>query len=167
MNDTGSPSDTGRYIIIDFPDVGWGDGGGTNDGGYTFDSAYTITYKGAEIDFVDGSSILPEGFTQTGVVSPVLDNLNMQTITGLIIVIFITKMPMSRLPLVVFFHGGGQGNDIYTPIRFSNGGTIWANPENQSQVASIGRLRNATTTAAMHNVKAVIDQMIAEGKVDL
>jgi hypothetical protein len=27
INDVGSPSSTGRYIVIDFGDVGWGDGG--------------------------------------------------------------------------------------------------------------------------------------------
>lgn len=32
VNDVGYPSDTGQYIVIDFPDVGWDDGGYTNDG---------------------------------------------------------------------------------------------------------------------------------------
>ncbi|MBO1005979.1 Ig-like domain-containing protein [Pseudogracilibacillus auburnensis] len=167
VNDTGSPSDTGRYIIIDFPDVGWGDGGSTNDGGYTFDSAYTITYKGAEIEFVDGSSILPEEFTQTDVVSPVLDKFKYANHNGLDYSYFYNEDAEEPLPLVVFFHGGGQGNDIYTPIRFSNGGTVWANPENQAKYPThVLAPRNATTVAAMHNVKAVIDEMIAEGKVD-
>ena len=46
VNDVGYPSDTGRYIVIDFNDVGWEDGSTTNEGGYTFDSRYTITFKG-------------------------------------------------------------------------------------------------------------------------
>ncbi|HZG84543.1 Ig-like domain-containing protein [Paenibacillus sp.] len=167
VNDSGSPSDTGRYIIIDFPDVGWGDGGSTSDGGYTFDSKYTITYKGAQINFADGSSIVPEAFVQTGVVSPVLDQFKYANYNGLDYSYFYNEDVDKPLPLVVFFHGGGQGNDIYTPIRFSNGGTVWANPENQAKYPShVLAPRNATTPEHMHKVKAVIDEMIAAGKVD-
>lgn len=167
VNDSGSPSDTGRYIVIDFADVGWGDGGTTNDGGYTFDSQYTITYNGSPIDFVDGSSLMPEAFIQTGVVSPVLDQFKYANYNGLDYSYFYNEDIEKPLPLVVFFHGGGQGNDIYTPIRFSNGGTVWANPENQAKYPShVLAPRNATTPESMHKVKAVIDEMIAAGKVD-
>ena len=69
--------------------------------------------------------------------------------------------------LIVFFHGGGQGNDIYTPIRFSNGGTVWANPENQAKYpCHVLAPRNASDDASIRKVKEVIDQMIADGKVD-
>src|SRR5690625_3381989 len=167
VNDTGHPSATGQYIIIDFPDVGWDDGGATNEGGYTFDSAYTITYQGGGIDYADGSSFVPEEFTQTGVVSPVLDKYRYANYDGLDYSYFYNEDIEEPLPLVVFFHGGGQGNDIYTPIRFSNGGTVWANPENQDRYPShVLAPRNATTPADMHKVKGVIDEMIANGKVD-
>src|SRR5690625_4087475 len=82
VNDTGSPSDSGQYIVVDFPDVGWGDGGSTNDGGYTFDSAYTLTYNGDGINYVDGTSITPK-FNQTGEVSPVLDQYQYDSYDGL------------------------------------------------------------------------------------
>jgi Predicted peptidase len=167
VNDVGSPSDTGRYIVVDFPDVGWGDGGSTNDEGYTFDSQYTITYKGAGIRYADGTSIVPDGFTQTGVVSPVLDKFQYDSFDGLDYSYFLSEAAEGPLPLVVFFHGGGQGNDIYTPIRFSNGGTVWANPENQAKYPThVLAPRNATSPEAMHKVKAVIDKWIEEGKVD-
>jgi len=167
VNDVGSRSDTGRYIVIDFPDVGWGDGGSTNDGGYTFDSQYTITYKGSGIKFTDGTTLVPDGFTQTAVVSPVLDKFKYANHDGLEYSYFLSEEAEGPLPLVVFFHGGGQGNDIYTPIRFSNGGTVWANPENQAKHPThVLAPRNATTPEAMHKVKAVIDQWIEDGKVD-
>lgn len=166
VNDTGSPSDSGRYIVVDFPDVGWGDGGATNDGGYTFDFAYTITYKGEGINNVNGTTIIPE-FEQTGVVSPVLDQYKYANYEGLDYSYFYNEEADGPLPLVVFFHGGGQGNDIYTPIRFSNGGTVWANPENQAKYPThVLAPRNATTPESMHKVKGIIDQMIADGKVD-
>ncbi|RIX48681.1 hypothetical protein D3P08_23565 [Paenibacillus nanensis] len=166
VNDSGSPSDTGRYIVVDFADVGWGDGGTTSDGGYTFDLQYTITYNGEKLDYVDGSSIVPT-FTQTGAVSPVLDQYKYANHDGLDYSYFYNEDAEGPLPLVVFFHGGGQGNDIYTPIRFSNGGTVWANPENQAKYPThVLAPRNATTVASMHKVKAVIDEMIDAGKVD-
>jgi len=167
VNDVGQPSDTGRYIVIDFPDVGWGDGGYTNDEGYTFDSQYTITFTGDHIECVDGTKLKPVAFVQTGVVSPVLDKYKYANYDGLDYSYFYSDVTDRPLPLVVFFHGGGQGNDIYTPIRFSNGGTVWANPENQAKYpCHVLAPRNATTPDAMRKVKAVIDQMIAEGKVD-
>jgi pimeloyl-ACP methyl ester carboxylesterase len=167
VDDPGSPSDTGQYIVIDFADVGWGDGGSTSDGGYTFDLQYTITYKGAGIDFVDGTSIVPEALIQAGAVSPVLDQYKYDSHDGLEYSYFLNEEVDKPLPLVVFFHGGGQGNDVYTPIRFSNGGTVWANPENQAKYPShVLAPRNATTPESMHKVKAIIDEMIAEGKVD-
>lgn len=166
VNDTGSPSDAGRYIVVDFADVGWGDGGTTNEGGYTFDAHYTITFNGGELTYEDGSSIIP-AFEQTGVVSPVLDKYVYANYDGLDYSYFYNEEAEEPLPLVVFFHGGGQGNDIYTPIRFSNGGTVWANPENQEKYPThVLAPRNATTVDSMHKVKGIIDGMIAEGKVD-
>lgn len=166
VNDAGAPSDTGRYIIVDFADVGWGDGGTMIDGGYTLDVQYTITYNGDNLEYVDGSSIVPS-FNQTGVVSPVLDQFKYANYDGLDYSYFYNEDAEEPLPLVVFFHGGGQGNDIYTPIRFSNGGTVWANPENQAKYpAHVLAPRNATTVQSMHKVKAIIDGMIEDGKVD-
>lgn len=166
VNDTGSPSDTGQYIIIDFADVGWGDGGTTIDNGYTLDTLYTITFTGEELEYADGSSIVP-AFNQTGVVSPVLDKYKYANYDGLDYSYFLNEDADEPLPLVVFFHGGGQGNDIYTPIRFSNGGTVWANPENQEKYPThVLAPRNATTVPSIQKVKAVIDGMIADGKVD-
>lgn len=166
VNDTGTPSDVGRYIIIDFADVGWGDGGTTNDGGYTFDAQYTITFNGGELTYEDGSSIIPT-FEQAGVVSPVLDQYVYANYDGLDYSYFYNQEAEEPLPLVIFFHGGGQGNDIYTPIRFSNGGTVWANPENQAKYPThVLAPRNATTVDSMHKVKAIIDGMVADGKVD-
>jgi pimeloyl-ACP methyl ester carboxylesterase len=167
VNDAGSPSDTGQYIVIDFADVGWGDGGTTSDGGFTFDLQYTITYNGDGIDYMDGTSIVPETLIQTGAVSPVLDQYKYDSHDGLEYSYFLNEEADKPLPLVVFFHGGGQGNDVYTPIRFSNGGTVWANPEIQAKYPShVLAPRNATTPESMHKVKAIIDEMIAEGKVD-
>ncbi|HEY8389182.1 MAG TPA: Ig-like domain-containing protein [Parasegetibacter sp.] len=167
VNDIGYPSDTGRYIIIDFHDVGWGDGGTTTEGGYTLDSQYTITYKGSGIKCVDGSIIIPQAFEQVGAVSPVLDKYRYDNYDGLDYSYFLNEDVQEPLPLVVFFHGGGQGNDIYTPIRFSNGGTVWANPENQAKYpCHVLAPRNAITPADMEKVKGIIDQMIADGKVD-
>ncbi|NLM28067.1 MAG: hypothetical protein GX211_07815 [Clostridiaceae bacterium] len=167
VNDVGYPSDTGQYIVIDFPDVGWDDGGYTNDGGYTFDSQYTITFSGTHIDCADGTQIIPEAFVQTGVVSPVLDKFKYANYDGLDYSYFWNDEIDEPLPLVIFNHGGGQGNDIYTPIRFSNGGTVWANPENQARYpCHVLAPRNATTAAAMQKVKALVDTWIADGKVD-
>mgnify|MGYP001206635875 CR=1 FL=1 len=167
VNDVGYPSDTGRYIVIDFPDLGWGDGGYTNDEGYTFDSQYTITFSGTHIECADGSVIVPESFVQTGVVSPVLDKFRYGNYEGLDYSYFWNEEIDEPLPLVIFNHGGGQGNDIYTPIRFSNGGTVWANPENQARYpCHVLAPRNATTASAMQKVKALIDTWIADGKVD-
>ncbi|MGO4547258.1 cohesin domain-containing protein [Paenibacillus sp. 2TAB23] len=166
VNDSGTPSDSGRYIIVDFADVGWGDGGTTIDGGYTLDLQYTITHKGNKLEYVDGSSIVP-AFNQTGAVSPVLDKYKYANYDGLDYSYFYNEDAEEPLPLVVFFHGGGQGNDIYTPIRFSNGGTIWANPENQAKYPThVLAPRNATTAQSMYKVKAIIDDMIESGKVD-
>jgi predicted peptidase len=165
-NDVGTPSDAGRYIIVDFADVGWGDGGTMIDGGYTLDVQYTITFNGDSLEYADGSSIVP-AFNQTGIVSPVLDQYKYANHEGLDYSYFFNEDAEEPLPLVVFFHGGGQGNDIYTPIRFSNGGTVWANPENQEKYpAHVLAPRNATTVDSMHKVKAVIDGMIEDGKVD-
>lgn len=166
VHDIGSPSVSGQYIVIDFPDVGWGDGGATNDNGFTFDSTYTITYKGDGIRYVDGTTIKPE-FKQTGVISPVLDQFKYDHFEGLDYSYFYNEDADKPLPLVVFFHGGGQGKDIYTPIRFSNGATVWANPENQEKYpCHVLAPRNATTPEAMQKVKGIIDQMIENGKVD-
>ncbi len=167
VNDVGQPSETGRYIVIDFPDVGWDDGGYTNDGGYTFNSQYTLTFSGDKIDCVDGSAIIPDTFVQTGVVSPVLDKFRYDTFDGLDYSYFWNEEIDEPLPLVIFNHGGGQGNDIYTPIRFSNGGTVWANPENQAKYpCHVLAPRNATTAQAAAKVKSLVETWIAEGKVD-
>ncbi|MFS0722976.1 cohesin domain-containing protein [Paenibacillus sp. 1P07SE] len=166
VNGTGSPADSGRYIIVDFADVGWGDGGTMIDGGYTLDPQYTITFTGDKLDYADGSSHMPT-FVQSGMVSPVLDKYKYANHDGLDYSYFYNEEAGQPLPLVVFFHGGGQGNDIYTPIRFSNGGTVWANPENQEKYPThVLAPRNATTVESMHKVKAVIDGMIEAGKVD-
>src|SRR5690606_24742324 len=167
VNDSENPSDTGRYIVIDFNDNGFGDGGATNDGGYTFDLQYTVTYKGTQIEYVDGTSIVPEALVQTDVVSPVLDQYQYANHDGLDYSYFINEEADGPLPLVIFFHGGGQGNDIYTPIRFSNGGTVWANPENQAKYpCHVLCPRNAVTPDAMEKVVAVINKWVDEGLVD-
>ena len=167
VNDVGDPSDSGRYIIVDFPDVGWDDGGSTIEDGFTYDLAYKVTYKGNELVCEDDSSFVPDGFKQTHVVSPVLDKYRYDHYNGLDYSYFYNKKAEGPLPLVVFFHGGGQGKDIYTPIRFSNGATVWANPENQAKYSChVLAPRNATTPEAMHKVKSVIEEMIEVGKVD-
>lgn len=168
VQDWGYPSDSGQYIVLDFPHVGWGDGGTTIDAGYTLDALYTITYNGAPIEFVDGSTLVPDAFEQVGVVSPVLDQYQYATHDGMDYSYFLNEDIDEPLPLVVYFHGGGQGNDNYTPARFSNGGTVWANPENQAEFPThvlVPRTAGfgGTNVAA---VKAVIDQWVAEGKVD-
>ncbi|MCG6568519.1 Ig-like domain-containing protein [Tessaracoccus sp. ZS01] len=169
VNDWGQPSDSGQYIVLDFPHVGWGDGGTTIDNGYTLDASYTVTYQGEAIAYVDGATLVPEAFEQVGVVSPVLDLYQYATSDdGLDYAYFLNEEAEGPLPLVVYFHGGGQGNDNYTPARFSNGGTVWANPENRTEFpAHVLVPRTAgfggTDVAA---VKEVIDEWIAEGKVD-
>ncbi|HHY83725.1 MAG TPA: prolyl oligopeptidase family serine peptidase [Clostridiales bacterium] len=169
VNDVGSPSPTGRYIVIDFHDVGWGDGGTTNDGGYTFDSLYTVTFKGTQINCTDGSAIIPDGFEQIGEFNPVLDKFTYErSPEGMDYAQFLNTDAEGPLPLMVFFHGGGQGNDIYTPIRFSNGGPVWAYPENQAKYPChvIAPRTGSGSTMNMQNVKAVIDRLIADGYVD-
>lgn len=168
VNDWGYPAESGRYIVLDFPHVGWGDGGTTIDSGYTLDALYTVTYKGDPIITADGSTLTPTGFEQTGVVSPVLDQYEYATSEdGLDYSYFLNEEIDEPLPLVVYFHGGGQGGDNYTPARFSNGGTVWANPENQAEFPThvlVPRTPGFQTDVAA--VKNVVDGWIAEGKVD-
>lgn len=169
INDVGSPSSTGRYIVIDFGDVGWGDGGTTNDGGYTFDAAYTVTYLGEQIECVDGSAIIPDGFEQIGEFNPVLDKFTYErSPEGMDYAQFLNEDAEGPLPLMIFFHGGGQGNDIYTPIRFSNGGSVWAYPENQAKYPChvIAPRSGSGSSHNMQNIKAVIDRLIDAGYVD-
>lgn len=170
-NDIGSPSDTGRYIVIEF--LNWGEGGANPDGGamdadgYTLDPHYTITYNGGTLKCTDGTVMSNISFVQTGVVSPVLDKFQYGHEDGLDYSYFINEEADGPLPLVIFFHGGGQGNDIYTPIRFSNGGTVWANPENQAKYpCHVLCPRNAVTPDAMEKVVAVINKWVDEGLVD-
>jgi len=170
-DDIGAPSDTGRYIIIEF--LNWGEGGANPDGGamdadgYTLDPDYTITYNGGPIECTDGTVMSNISFRQTGVVSPVLDKFRYGSEDGLDYSYFFNEEADEPLPLVIFFHGGGQGNDIYTPIRFSNGGTVWANPENQARYpCHVLAPRNATSSSAMAKVVAVIEKWVAEGRVD-
>ena len=168
VNDWGYPSETGRYIVLDFPHVGWGDGGTTIDAGFTLDALYTVTYNGEPLEFVDGTTLMPAGFAQTGVVSPVLDKYRYATSPeGMEYAYFLNEEIDESLPLVVYFHGGGQGGDNFTPARFSNGGTVWANPEHQAQFPThvlVPRTPGWATDVAA--VKGVIDEWIAEGKVD-
>ncbi|HLV55265.1 MAG TPA: hypothetical protein VKY71_06820 [Actinotalea caeni] len=79
VEDWGFPADEGRYIVLDFAHVGWGDGGTTGDSGFYLEAQYTVTYKGDPITTVDGSTITPTAFEQTGVVSPVLDQYQYAT----------------------------------------------------------------------------------------
>lgn len=169
VNDWGYPADSGRYIVLDFEHVGWGDGGTTIDSGFTLDALYTVTYNGDPIEFVDGSTLVPTGFEQTGVVSPVLDKYQYATAeNGFQYAYFLNEEIDEPLPLVVYFHGGGQGGDNYTPARFSNGGTVWANPDKQAEFPThvlVPRTPGFGGTD-VDAVKAVIDGWIAEGKVD-
>lgn len=171
VNDIGTPSETGRYIVIEF--LNWGEGGANPDGGamdadgYTLVPDYTITYNGGTLECTDGTVMSNISFRQTGVVSPVLDKYQYGNEDGLDYSYFINEEAEGPLPLVVFFHGGGQGNDTYTPIRFSNGGTVWANPENQARYpCHVLCPRNAVTADAMEKVVAVIDKWVDAGLVD-
>lgn len=168
VEDWGFPADSGQYIVLDFQHVGWGDGGTTIDGGFYLEAQYTVTYKGDPIATVDGSTITPTGFEQTGVVSPVLDQYEYATSPeGMDYAYFLNDEIDEPLPLVVYFHGGGQGGDNYNPARFSNGGTVWANPDKQAEFPThvlVPRTPGFQTDVAA--VKNVIDGWIAEGKVD-
>ena len=168
VEDWGFPADEGQYIVLDFAHVGWGDGGTTGDSGFYLEAQYTVTYNGAPIATVDGSTITPTAFEQTGVVSPVLDQYEYATSPeGMEFAYFLNDEIDEPLPLVVYFHGGGQGGDNYNPARFSNGGTVWAEPENQAEFPAhvlVPRTPGFQTDVAA--VKGVIDGWIAEGKVD-
>jgi len=171
VHDYGTPSESGRYIIVEF--LRWGEGGENPDGGamdadgYTLVPDYTITYNGGTLECTDGTVMSNISFRQTGVVSPVLDKYQYGNEDGLDYSYFINEEAEGPLPLVVFFHGGGQGNDTYTPIRFSNGGTVWANPENQARYpCHVLCPRNAVTADAMEKVVAVIDKWVDAGLVD-
>ncbi|HEX2947315.1 MAG TPA: prolyl oligopeptidase family serine peptidase [Clostridia bacterium] len=171
VNDIGTPAGTGRYIVLEF--LNWGEGGGNPDGGamdangYTLNPNYTITYNGKTIACSDGTVMSNISFRQTAVISPVLDQYQYGNEDGMDYSYFINKEADGPLPLVIFFHGGGQGNDIYTPIRFSNGGTVWANPENQAKYpCHVLCPRNATSASSMAKVMAVVEKWEKEGLVD-
>lgn len=168
VEDWGFPADEGQYIVLDFAHVGWGDGGTTIDAGFYLEAQYTVTYNGDPIATVDGSDIAPTAFDQTGVVSPVLDQYQYATSPeGMEYAYFLNDEIDEPLPLVVYFHGGGQGGDNYNPARFSNGGTVWATPDKQAEFPThvlVPRTPGFQTDVAA--VKGVIDGWIAEGKVD-
>ena len=164
----------GRYIVLKYKD--WGleseyplvdpsiirnpDWGSTEnkDNGRTLYPVYTITYSGS-------IWALQAKYKQTAVISPVIDKFQYGQEGPMPYRYFISETGSGPLPLVIYFHGGGKGNDNETQIRFSNGATVWANPANQAS-NPCHVLAPANANGRMENVVAIVERWVAEGKVD-
>jgi predicted peptidase len=179
--------DSGRYIVVEFP---WPKRGmfSTYASGSTTQAYSIIANK--DIILEDGTSLTNVVFNQTATVNTIIDQFEEGTtpLTGagdtppdLGYTQYIHKdtngQPVQGLPLYLYFHGNTRGGNIigdsYAPLRSANGAiALMKKMEEEPRFAShilafrssAGHIGNGH--APVDQVKAVIDDLIAQGLAD-
>jgi len=163
---------TGRYIILELDwDVGTG-ANGENDGAKTCTPSYALALNYSiqlvgSFSYTSAQIVDSANFTQAGIVDPIIEKFQSGTYQGIPYRVYFNDAVSGPLPLVLYFHGGGQGNDNDCHVKFMNGATTWAYPTNQAKYpCHIVAPVDVTTKPKMDSMVSLITQWIAEGKVD-
>jgi predicted peptidase len=157
---------TGRYIVLE---LNWdveNNGSKTCTGNWACTLNYSIQLKGS-FSFADNTIADNAGFVQSVVVDPVIDNFQKGNYQGIPYRAYFNNTTAGPLPLVIFFHGGGQGNDNDNHIKTMNGATTWANAQNQAKhPCHVLAPVDVTTKDKMDKIVLLVKEWIAQGKVD-
>lgn len=170
---------SGRYIVIELEFYTETGGSTTLDGSSNSTRQnYTIVQKG-DIVLTEGEPIKYAVFKQTGVVNPILDKFTTHTHGSLNYALYIHKNEEGKeiqgLPLFIYIHGMSRGGtqaeiDQKASMKSANGSVALMKKmeENPDKYAShiLNISYNGVSTPKADDVKAVIDEWIADGLVN-
>ncbi len=163
---TGTPADTGRYLIIEMPY--WGVEASKTS---TDNTAYILTYTVTQLKaFQDADGAINPGdvnYVQGRTINELIDRFEYGKEGTTNYRLFRPDDTSVAQPLIVFLHGGGQGTDNEAHMRFHNN-LYFAQPEQQAQYPSYVLMpaSGSWNNTAFDNIKIVVDKMIADGLVD-
>ena len=163
---TGEPSVSGQFIVLEL-EVGYGlFGAASHQSGDPSSLNYTVQQNK---DIAGVANTEESHYNQAGEFDPVIDQFTYENTDSTPYRLF-TPENNANQPLVLWMHGAGEsGTNNERPIIANMGGAAWAAPENQANHPSYVMAPQTNTgwsATDFENIATVINQMIADGKVD-
>ncbi len=158
--------EAGRYIVVELQ-YGFGVAGASTQvytgRNLTLNMKYAVTQTKA-FSYADEAEQAVTVYGQRGMMTPIVDEFAYGSYNNQLYRLFTPADTSVPQPLVLWLHGAGEsGTNNEAQMRANLGATVWADPAHQA-------VRPAYVLAPQGlnrpSIKAVIDQLIADGKVD-
>ncbi len=173
---TENPPESGRYVIIEMPywnyNVGAVAGSRVASDSYKYIVNYTI-YQDKNIKSAKGETYTSEDVTyvQDAVINELQDRFARVMAGTTPVRLFAPDDTSKPQPLVLLLHGSGQGSGNFDAQMSFQNNLYFAWPEIQKDYPSYVMIpaaypTNSWDATKIDNLKALIDEMVADGRVD-